>query len=281
MWPRWTTSRYPASVWLITRWNYLNFALSSWIISSNFNIFSSWGALTQSSSLLSCTEPSGMCFLAVHNSSIGDLVTQSVTHFTFAIQRAILETCDNFWKLTTILTTQTIAFAILTIEKTILETCDIWDTDYNSDNLCYLTINCDTGQHSQFLRCFWPGHVSKITNLFRHSLTVHGNLKVWPTIPLTGVGWLEENRNQKTEIKKLKTESRKQKNRKQKTNGWALPGFECVHKPEEAAGRPEHLHHLVQICNTPQSFLWETNICASELLLPSLQLIIDFLAPSP
>ena len=22
------------------------------------------------------------------------------------------------------------------------------------DNLCYLTINCDTGQHSQFLRCF-------------------------------------------------------------------------------------------------------------------------------
>ena len=23
------------------------------------------------------------------------------------------------------------------------------------DNLCYLTINCDTGQHSQFLRCFW------------------------------------------------------------------------------------------------------------------------------
>ena len=23
------------------------------------------------------------------------------------------------------------------------------------DNLCYLTINCDTGQHSQFLRCFF------------------------------------------------------------------------------------------------------------------------------
>ena len=23
------------------------------------------------------------------------------------------------------------------------------------DNLCYLTINCDTGQHSQFLRCLW------------------------------------------------------------------------------------------------------------------------------
>ena len=25
------------------------------------------------------------------------------------------------------------------------------------DNLCYLTINCDTGQHSQFLRCLWNG----------------------------------------------------------------------------------------------------------------------------
>ena len=24
-----------------------------------------------------------------------------------------------------------------------------------NDNLCYLTINCDTGQHSQFLRCFY------------------------------------------------------------------------------------------------------------------------------
>ena len=24
-----------------------------------------------------------------------------------------------------------------------------------NDNLSYLTINCDTGQHSQFLRCFW------------------------------------------------------------------------------------------------------------------------------
>ena len=24
-----------------------------------------------------------------------------------------------------------------------------------NDNLCYLTINCDTGQHLQFLRCFF------------------------------------------------------------------------------------------------------------------------------
>ena len=27
-----------------------------------------------------------------------------------------------------------------------------------NDNLCYLTINCNTGQHSQFLRCFTPTH---------------------------------------------------------------------------------------------------------------------------
>ena len=27
-----------------------------------------------------------------------------------------------------------------------------------SENLCYLTINCDTGQHSQFLRCFYQEH---------------------------------------------------------------------------------------------------------------------------
>ena len=57
----------------------------------------------------------------------------------------------QFWQLAKFFAIQTIAVAILTIEKTILETCDIWDTD----NLCYLTINCDTGQHSQFLRCFF------------------------------------------------------------------------------------------------------------------------------
>ena len=51
---------------------------------------------------------------------------------------------------------------ILTIENTVMETGDIWDTDYNSDNwepefmtiIVFRTINCDTGQHSQFLRCF-------------------------------------------------------------------------------------------------------------------------------
>ena len=40
----------------------------------------------------------------------------------------------------------------------------------NSDNHSYLTINCDTGQHSQFLRCFnssilpWADEKAKLTN---------------------------------------------------------------------------------------------------------------------
>ena len=39
------------------------------------------------------------CFLAVHNSSIGDLVTDSLSQgtFTFDIQRAPLETCDLWY----------------------------------------------------------------------------------------------------------------------------------------------------------------------------------------
>ena len=36
-----------------------------------------------------------------------------------------------------------------------LETCDIWDTDYNCDNLCDLTIKSGTGQHFQFLQCLY------------------------------------------------------------------------------------------------------------------------------
>ena len=45
----------------------------------------------------------------------------------------------------------------------LFSTCDLWHLrhwlkywqlrTWNHDNLCYLTINCDTGQHSQFLRC--------------------------------------------------------------------------------------------------------------------------------
>ena len=37
--------------------------------------------------------------------------------------------------------------------RTTLSRITLWSLTINSDNLCYLTINCDTGQHSQFLRC--------------------------------------------------------------------------------------------------------------------------------
>ena len=47
--------------------------------------------------------------------------------FTFDIQRATLETCSQLFP--------QLFLNFMTI------------------NLCYLTINCDTGQHSQFLRC--------------------------------------------------------------------------------------------------------------------------------
>ena len=74
---------------------------------------------------------------------------------------------DNFW---TILTVETIfdkwkdspgdstfetLSTILTIEN------------LNSDNHSYLTINCDTGQHSQFLQCFQGGqHFDFLTKNF-------------------------------------------------------------------------------------------------------------------
>ena len=62
---------------------------------------------------------------------------------------------DNFW---TILTIETIfdkwkdspgdsTFETLSIILTI--------ENLNSDNHSYLTINCDTGQHLQFLRCLY------------------------------------------------------------------------------------------------------------------------------
>ena len=83
-----------------------------------------------------------LCFLAVQNSSIGDLVTHWVTHwpFDFDMQRATPETCDlwDIWN---------------------LEQLRTWD----HDNLCDLTFKSDTGQHSQFL-CFlshWTWHKPK------------------------------------------------------------------------------------------------------------------------
>ena len=44
----------------------------------------------------------------------------------------------------------------------------------NSCNSCHLTINCDTGQHSQFLRCLlhkFKAHL-KLTSQFKHSLNL-------------------------------------------------------------------------------------------------------------
>ena len=79
---------------------------------------------------------------------------------------------DNFWQFR-----QFWQFLIIfynwdnwdNFEKTVLETCDIETLiafltieNLNSDNYSYLTINWDTGQHSQFLRCLlqllWKYH---------------------------------------------------------------------------------------------------------------------------
>ena len=116
------------------------------------------------------TKEKNSLFLAVQNSSIGDLVTQSVTHsltnwvtFTFAIQRAILETCDHW---------------------------DIWSDRFLKDfqNFgrflefclnCNQCLNChkSLGLSFQLSKC-WTGHVSsslwsnvsKVTSLLGHSV---------------------------------------------------------------------------------------------------------------
>ena len=67
---------------------------------------------------------------------------------------------DNFSQLTTIFTIQTIAFAIFDNWKD--NPGDLWNLrrwqfsqlrTWIHNNLCYLTINCDTGQHSQWKKC--------------------------------------------------------------------------------------------------------------------------------
>ena len=57
--------------------------------------------------------------------------------FRFLEDFQIFERFSDFWTILGLVTFETL-ITILTI-----------------DNLCYLTINCDTGQHSQFLRCFY------------------------------------------------------------------------------------------------------------------------------
>ena len=90
------------------------------------------------------------------------------------LQRAILETCDlsYIWSerwgdITTTMTntgtkTKTMTNTLIAPSKSIPS--DLWHLrhwlhfwqlrTWILDNLCYLTIKSDTGQHSQFLRCF-------------------------------------------------------------------------------------------------------------------------------
>ena len=73
-----------------------------------------------------------------------------------------------------------------TSTKRILETCDIWDLGFvtfenlNSWNLCDLTFNSDTGENSQFLRCF-------ITSL-ASNLSMAGSPKKWKNMA-TRIAW--------------------------------------------------------------------------------------------
>ena len=110
--------------------------------------------------------------------SLTDWLTHSLT-LTFAMQRIILETCGHWgiwsewwgdmvflwlWSLLSTFCILIILMQILTIWKIVLETFETSITILTIENLnsishCYLTINCDTGQHSQFLWCFKSGNV--------------------------------------------------------------------------------------------------------------------------
>ena len=83
-------------------------------------------------------------------------------------------TFQHTWPVTTYLPTYLRTSITEHPKGPIIGICDIWDTDYNiwqlrtriNDNLCYLTINCDTGQHSQFLRCFcWSPNCMKVLQI--------------------------------------------------------------------------------------------------------------------
>ena len=125
-------------------------------------------------------------FLAVQNSSIGDLVTHWLSDFWFWHYRVTLETCDiwdiwsEWWEdmtwpkniylpsyLPTYLHTYLPTYLIASIREhpkrsyhrdfrhfTLRHWLQYWQLrTWINDNICYLTINCDTGQHSQFLGC--------------------------------------------------------------------------------------------------------------------------------
>ena len=111
--------------------------------------------------------------------SLTDWLTHSLT-FTFAMQRVILETCGHWgiwsewWGDMVFMTLSTFEHFLhfdyieanfdhlkdslgdLTFETSITI---LTIENLNSINHCYLTINCDTGQHSQFLWCFKNGDV--------------------------------------------------------------------------------------------------------------------------
>ena len=44
------------------------------------------------------------------------------------------------------------------------------------DSFCYLTINCDTGQHSQYLRCFFSEFYSSILAALNKLNCTNGNI---------------------------------------------------------------------------------------------------------
>ena len=71
--------------------------------------------------------------------------------------------------------------------------CDLWHLrhwlqywqlrTWNHDKISYLTINCDTGQHSQFLRCFqlWffslgPDHHHKLKDMAPNNWNIPDNI---------------------------------------------------------------------------------------------------------
>ena len=62
------------------------------------------------------------------------------------------------------------------------------------DNLCYLTINCDTGQHTQFLRCLcvifvWDMNIVTLKQVKKliSKLTYKFNTKEWYIIDVSNV----------------------------------------------------------------------------------------------
>ena len=78
-------------------------------------------------------------------------------HFEYFLHFDYIEANFDYWKDSLGDLTFETSITILTIEN------------LNSINHCYLTINCDTGQHSQFLWCFKSGNVKTEGGVTRSS----------------------------------------------------------------------------------------------------------------